>query len=216
MPQVVRSGHVVCGEGGSRSQRSGGRGRRGRDLTREAQGRSRCSAICKFPRDPMVRGVGRLGGDCRSGRRRRWLGLGGRCRLEQGGNPTDPPTVDEIVAVMRQAGDDRHGRRMRGLIVHLWRPARQNGRSCRSRSVSLNEERAYASLLPTVSIRFTRRRRSCRLARGRRWWRRRRGVRGVLLAGRLRSLAGWRERPCRRLSRSRVGWLAGRGRSRGG
>ena len=23
--------------------------------------------------------------------------------------PADPPTVDEIVAVMRQAGDDRHG-----------------------------------------------------------------------------------------------------------
>ncbi|HYB29567.1 MAG TPA: tyrosine-type recombinase/integrase [Solirubrobacteraceae bacterium] len=35
--------------------------------------------------------------------------------------PADPPTVDEIVAVMRQAGDDRHGRRMRGLIVVLWR-----------------------------------------------------------------------------------------------
>ena len=35
--------------------------------------------------------------------------------------PADPPMVDEIVAVMRQAGDDRHGRRMRGLIVVLWR-----------------------------------------------------------------------------------------------
>jgi hypothetical protein len=23
--------------------------------------------------------------------------------------PADPPTVDEIVAIMRQAGDDRHG-----------------------------------------------------------------------------------------------------------
>jgi hypothetical protein len=27
-------------------------------------------------------------------------------------NPADPPTVDEIVAVMRQAGDDRHGHRL--------------------------------------------------------------------------------------------------------
>ncbi len=35
--------------------------------------------------------------------------------------PADPPTVDEIVAVMRRAGDGRHGRRMRGLIVVLWR-----------------------------------------------------------------------------------------------
>jgi hypothetical protein len=31
--------------------------------------------------------------------------------------PADPPTVDEIVAVMREAGEDRHGRRLRALIV---------------------------------------------------------------------------------------------------
>src|SRR3954470_12263835 len=35
--------------------------------------------------------------------------------------PADPPTVTEIVAVVRQAGDDHHGRRLRGLIVVLWR-----------------------------------------------------------------------------------------------
>jgi hypothetical protein len=35
--------------------------------------------------------------------------------------PTDPPTVEEIVAVMRRAGDDRHGRRLRAIIVVLWR-----------------------------------------------------------------------------------------------
>ena len=35
--------------------------------------------------------------------------------------PADPPTVDEIVAVMRHAGDSRQGRRMRGLIIVLWR-----------------------------------------------------------------------------------------------
>src|SRR4029450_6736846 len=33
----------------------------------------------------------------------------------------DPPTVEEIVAVMRQAGTTPHGLRMRGLIVVLWR-----------------------------------------------------------------------------------------------
>jgi site-specific recombinase XerD len=32
-----------------------------------------------------------------------------------------PPTVEEIVAVMRQASDDRHGFRLRALIVVLWR-----------------------------------------------------------------------------------------------
>ena len=35
--------------------------------------------------------------------------------------PADPPKVEEIVAVMRAAGDDAHGRRLRGLIVVLWR-----------------------------------------------------------------------------------------------
>jgi site-specific recombinase XerD len=33
----------------------------------------------------------------------------------------DPPTVDEIVAVMCQAGDNRHGHRVSALIVVLWR-----------------------------------------------------------------------------------------------
>ena len=35
--------------------------------------------------------------------------------------PPDPPTVEEIVAVMRQAGDGIHGARLRALIVLLWR-----------------------------------------------------------------------------------------------
>jgi site-specific recombinase XerD len=35
--------------------------------------------------------------------------------------PADPPTVDEIVAVMRQTPADRHGLRLRALIVVLWR-----------------------------------------------------------------------------------------------
>ena len=35
--------------------------------------------------------------------------------------PADPPTVEEIVAVMREAGDGRSAARMRGLVVVLWR-----------------------------------------------------------------------------------------------
>jgi integrase len=35
--------------------------------------------------------------------------------------PADPPTVEEIVAVMRQVGTDRHGARLRAAIVVLWR-----------------------------------------------------------------------------------------------
>jgi len=35
--------------------------------------------------------------------------------------PADPPTVEEIVAVMRCAGQTTHGLRVRALIVVLWR-----------------------------------------------------------------------------------------------
>ncbi|MFL5888928.1 MAG: tyrosine-type recombinase/integrase [Solirubrobacteraceae bacterium] len=35
--------------------------------------------------------------------------------------PADPPTIDEIVAVMRHASDDRHGWGLRAMIVVLWR-----------------------------------------------------------------------------------------------
>jgi hypothetical protein len=35
--------------------------------------------------------------------------------------PADPPTVEEIIAVMRAAGADADAVRLRGLIVVLWR-----------------------------------------------------------------------------------------------
>src|SRR3954452_968739 len=35
--------------------------------------------------------------------------------------PADPPQVEEIIAVMRAAGDSPHGQRLRALIVMLWR-----------------------------------------------------------------------------------------------
>jgi integrase len=35
--------------------------------------------------------------------------------------PADPPKVEAIIAVMRAAGDDAHGRRLRALVVILWR-----------------------------------------------------------------------------------------------
>ena len=35
--------------------------------------------------------------------------------------PADPPKVEEIVAVMSAAGEGAHGRRLRSLIVILWR-----------------------------------------------------------------------------------------------
>ena len=38
--------------------------------------------------------------------------------------PADPPTIEEIVTVLRSAGDGVHGRRLRGLIVVLRRGRR--------------------------------------------------------------------------------------------
>jgi hypothetical protein len=47
----------------------------------------------------------------------------------------DPPTIEEIVTVMRRAGDGVHGLRLRGLIVVLWRwriPATRSRRTIRT------------------------------------------------------------------------------------
>ncbi len=35
--------------------------------------------------------------------------------------PADPPTIEEIVAVMREVGEKPDGLRLRALIVLLWR-----------------------------------------------------------------------------------------------
>ena len=35
--------------------------------------------------------------------------------------PADPPTVEEIVCVLRHAGEHPHGWRLRAMIVMLWR-----------------------------------------------------------------------------------------------
>jgi integrase len=54
-------------------------------------------------------------------------------------SPADPPTVQEIVAVMRHSGDGQHGTRLHGLTVVLWgrRPAHPRGpRAQRGRSRS--------------------------------------------------------------------------------
>ena len=49
--------------------------------------------------------------------------------------PPDPPTVEEIIAVMHAAGDRADGLRLRGVIVALWRAANQrSARACGERS----------------------------------------------------------------------------------
>ena len=55
--------------------------------------------------------------------------------------PADPPTVEEIVAVMRIAGDDLHGRRLRGLIVVLWRAGLRIDEALALREADLDRRR---------------------------------------------------------------------------
>jgi integrase len=62
----------------------------------------------------------------RAGRRRSPATMPGFHASHAPGNkglryPADPPKVEEIVAVMRAADDRAHGRRLRGLIVVMWR-----------------------------------------------------------------------------------------------
>jgi hypothetical protein len=58
-----------------------------------------------------------------AGRRRSPAGIprGTSARNKGVRYPADPPAVEEIVAVMRAGGGGAHGRRLRGLIVVLWR-----------------------------------------------------------------------------------------------
>jgi integrase len=55
--------------------------------------------------------------------------------------PADPPTVEEIVAVMRIAGDGLHGRRLRGLIVVLWRAGLRIDEALALREADLDRRR---------------------------------------------------------------------------
>jgi site-specific recombinase XerD len=55
--------------------------------------------------------------------------------------PADPPTVEEIVAVMRIAGDGGHGRRLRGLIVVLWRAGLRIDEALALREADLDRRR---------------------------------------------------------------------------
>jgi hypothetical protein len=44
--------------------------------------------------------------------------------------PADPPTVEEIVSVMRQVAEERRSWQLRGLIVVLARRAARPGGAC--------------------------------------------------------------------------------------
>jgi site-specific recombinase XerC len=55
--------------------------------------------------------------------------------------PADPPSVEEIVLVMRHAGDGAHGLRLRGLIVVMWRAGLRIGEALALTESDLDPDR---------------------------------------------------------------------------
>jgi site-specific recombinase XerD len=55
--------------------------------------------------------------------------------------PPDPPTVEEIIAVMRAAGDSPEGVRLRGVIVVLWRAGLRISEALALNETDLDPER---------------------------------------------------------------------------
>ena len=87
--------------------------------------------------------------------------LAGRAPRNKGMQyPPDPPRPEEIVQVMRQAGSDRHGLRVRALIAVLWRGGVRVSEALALRETDIDERRATRG----CSIRPIRhgRRRLCR------------------------------------------------------
>ena len=55
--------------------------------------------------------------------------------------PADPPRIEEIISVMREAGHRPHGLRVRGLIVVLWRAGLRIGEALTLAEVDLEPPR---------------------------------------------------------------------------
>ncbi len=68
--------------------------------------------------------------------------LAGRAPRNKGMQyPPDPPRPEEIVQVMRQAGHDRHGLRVRALIAILWRGGLRVSEALALRETDVDERR---------------------------------------------------------------------------
>jgi site-specific recombinase XerC len=69
--------------------------------------------------------------------------------------PADPPTVEEIVAVMLAAGDDPAGVRLRGMIIVLWRAGLRISEAPAPRSDAISIERELSAFPAYDSNRLT-------------------------------------------------------------
>ncbi len=59
--------------------------------------------------------------------------------------PADPSTIEEIVAVMRVAGDRPDGLRLRALIVLLWRAGLRIGEALLPKLISIDHAARFLS-----------------------------------------------------------------------
>ena len=60
--------------------------------------------------------------------------------------PADPPPVEEIIAVMRAAGDGPYGDRLRGMIVVLWRAGLRIGEALALAETDLDPARGAITI----------------------------------------------------------------------
>src|SRR6266545_781680 len=70
--------------------------------------------------------------------------------------PADPPTIEEIVAVMRAAGNGPAGARLRALIVILWRAGLRIGEGGLSSSHGTVHSRPAPVISATAGLRANR------------------------------------------------------------
>ena len=66
----------------------------------------------------------------------------------------DPPTVDEIIAVMRHARHARYGNRLNGLIVVLWRAGLRINEALSLTETDLEEQRGsvWSGMARTIAV----------------------------------------------------------------
>ena len=69
--------------------------------------------------------------------------------------PADPPTIEEIVAVMRRGGDSVHRRRLRGRIVVLWRAGLRIHEALALAEADLDRRRGSLSITPALLTRMS-------------------------------------------------------------
>jgi integrase len=68
--------------------------------------------------------------------------------------PPDPPTVEEIIAVMRAAGDASDGPRLRGVIVMLWRAGLRISEALALNETDLDPDRGAPFLSATAKAAY--------------------------------------------------------------